>query len=577
MPVTWLLLRDAGDQAFSFDQHGDARRRERPRAARPAASPPPVIQVVVTWSRPCCSPACSPSSSAGRCSASDRRRARPGPQARPRLPALLGVTVLVLADRSGWRRARSAPGVVLAVAGAPARRRRARARRSAIRRCWSSAVYLYVAFALAPAALVLEKQPVRRVAAPLAAPGQGLLVAHVRHPAARQPHRQVIVRHPRGAVRVLVGAASPALAATGSTTSTSTRSLPLIVTALGAIVAARSPGRSPPSSTALLYVDRRMRREALDLELAAGGRRGADRHRQPRPGTPPAGTGRAPAATALAALPAGEHGLRSCARPVELDRDAAGRAAREELAKPVYRDGRPEPGRAAAALGCGPVCRPARPGRRRLAGRVRRRWSSSSLVVAVAVVALRLRLGPLRRTSRPRRRRCSSAAPGPPPSTAPRPTRTPPRASGPRRCASGCAPSSAALEERACSTRGRAAPPTRPPPTPARRCPAARPTCARAARLFDDVWYGGRPAGADARRAAARASTTGSRASPAADRGRTGDVTATTDRRPGCERRRPDRRAQLWRAGARPPSPCSLLVLLAGLVLAALGAGGPRG
>ena len=72
------------------------------------------------------------------------------------------------------------------------------------------------------------------------------------------------------------------------------------------------------------------------------------------------------------------------------------------------------------------------------------------------------------------------------------------RRSGPRRCASGCAPSSARWRSAPCSTSGPGAPRTRPPPRPAERCPAARPGCGAAAVLFDEIWYGGRPAGPEA-------------------------------------------------------------------------------
>ena len=44
--------------------------------------------------------------------------------------------------------------------------------------------------------------------------------------------------------------------------------VPLLVTSLGAIAAATVTWPFTAVSTALLYVDRRMRREALDLELA---------------------------------------------------------------------------------------------------------------------------------------------------------------------------------------------------------------------------------------------------------------------------------------------------------------------
>ena len=89
------------------------------------------------------------------------RRREAWDRARPRLPALLGVTVLVLRDhaRAGRARARArrhrSPSPVHPTAAVAVALRPRRSRPSS-----SSAAYLYIAFALAPPAIVLERQRV---------------------------------------------------------------------------------------------------------------------------------------------------------------------------------------------------------------------------------------------------------------------------------------------------------------------------------------------------------------------------------------------------------------------------------
>ena len=180
VPLTWLLLRDSGDLAFGFDEPAspdeqlDVHRERALRRRHPGRR------------------------HAGRVAAADRhphggrepRRARPAGQRRRRPGRRRGrgcrrcsaSPALVIADRdrgadalpSGRAScspssARPTPLVVVAfVVGVPV--------------AVAFAVYLYVSFALAPPAVVLEKQPVVAVAAPLAPAGQGRLVAHVRHP-----------------------------------------------------------------------------------------------------------------------------------------------------------------------------------------------------------------------------------------------------------------------------------------------------------------------------------------------------------------------------------------------------------
>jgi hypothetical protein len=125
--------------------------------------------------------------------------------------------------------------------------------------------YLYVAFALAPAAVVLERQGVRASLRRSRALVQGawwrtfgiLLLVNV-------------------IAQVLAGILSVPFTALTLLVSWLTGDgeglnpyeiLPLLVTAVGTILAAAVTWPFTAVSSALLYVDRRMRREALDIEL----------------------------------------------------------------------------------------------------------------------------------------------------------------------------------------------------------------------------------------------------------------------------------------------------------------------
>ena len=83
----------------------------------------------------------------------------------------------------------SRPGILLAVAGGAGRRGRARCWCRRPRRPGRRVVYLYTAFALAPPAIVLERQPVVAALRRSRAAGPRRVVADLRHPAARQHHR----------------------------------------------------------------------------------------------------------------------------------------------------------------------------------------------------------------------------------------------------------------------------------------------------------------------------------------------------------------------------------------------------
>ncbi len=276
VPVTWLLLRDSGDQVFSFDQSTTTTPEQDVTFAASAITATGV-QVVVTLVASLVltgilTVAVSRAVLGQSISARDAWN-----QARPRLPALLGVTGLVLLIMLGLAVLALAPGVILAVASAPT---------AAIVIAFVLgipafvvvAAYFYTAFALAPPAIVLERQGV---------------VASLRR------SRSLV----RGAwwrtfgILLLVNLIAQVLAGilgvpfTVLTLLVAWRTgdglnvyaiLPLLVTALGTIVASAVTWPFTAVSTALIYVDRRMRREALDLERARAAGVAPARHPGPR-------------------------------------------------------------------------------------------------------------------------------------------------------------------------------------------------------------------------------------------------------------------------------------------------------
>lgn len=182
--------------------------------------------------------------------------------------------------------------------------------------------------------------------------------------------------------------------------------------------------------------------------------------------------------------------------PVDLGRDEAARLAREELAKQVYREAGPSLAERVvrwlleqAARLLGDVAGVSPGG---YAGLV-----AVLLVVVVAVVSLRLRLGPLARGARADAAlftgRVRSSAEH--------------RSAADRHAASGewaeavrerlravvrLLEERAVLDERPGRTADEAA------AEAGRSLPGCASGLRRAARLFDDIWYGGRPAGPDA-------------------------------------------------------------------------------
>jgi hypothetical protein len=186
---------------------------------------------------------------------------------RPRIPALLGVTGLVILVALGLAVVCLLPGLLLAVAGSPGLVV-GLVLAVGVPVFLVAVVYLYTAFALAPPAVVLERQgPVaalRRSRALVKGSwwrtfGIVLLV-------------NIIAQVLTGILLTPFQLLSLFVAYLGGDEMNVYALLPLLVTAFGTIVAATITWPFTAVATALLYVDRRMRREALDLELvrAAG-------------------------------------------------------------------------------------------------------------------------------------------------------------------------------------------------------------------------------------------------------------------------------------------------------------------
>ena len=198
-------------------------------------------------------------------------------RARPRLPALFGVTVLVVLALAGLAALALAPGVLLAVADAPAASV-AVAFLLGVPLAVVATGYLYVAWALAPPAVVLERQPV------LAALSRSR--ALVRGAWWRTFGVLVLLNIIAGVIgQILAIPFFIASLAAGYVVGGQPEPYgfwPLVVTGVGTVVAAAVTWPFVAGATALLYVDRRIRREGLDLELArAAG--------VPLPATPGAG------------------------------------------------------------------------------------------------------------------------------------------------------------------------------------------------------------------------------------------------------------------------------------------------
>jgi hypothetical protein len=262
VPVTWLLLRDAGDVAFGFDEPDDP---DEQLAFTASALSATAIQVLVTLIASLVLTGILTVVVSRAVLGEQIGAGRAWEQARPRLPALLGVTALVIVIELGVLVLAVGPGLLLAVLSAPAPAVVV-AFVVGIPLALAVAVYLYVAFALAPPAIVLERQrvlPSLRRSRELVRGawwrtfGILLLVNVIAQFLAG------ILSVPFTVLTLLVGYL------TGDGASVNPYDiLPLLVTSVGTIAASAVTWPFTAVATALLYVDRRMRREALDVELA---------------------------------------------------------------------------------------------------------------------------------------------------------------------------------------------------------------------------------------------------------------------------------------------------------------------
>lgn len=261
LPVTYVLLRDTGDTAFSLDQPVSP---DAQLAFTASALTAGGIQVVITLVAALLLTGVL-TVVVSRAVLGERISAGAAwAKVRPRVPTLLGVTVLVLLVMLGVAALSLGPGILLAALSAPTAATVV-AFVLGVPAGLAAMVYLYVAFALAPAAVVLERAPV--VAA----------LRRSRSLVTRAWWRtfgilllvNIIAQVLAGILSVpfsLLGLLITFVGGDGDPNPYAF--LPLVVTSIGTILASAITWPFTAVSTALLYVDRRIRREALDLELA---------------------------------------------------------------------------------------------------------------------------------------------------------------------------------------------------------------------------------------------------------------------------------------------------------------------
>jgi hypothetical protein len=264
VPVKWLLLHDAIDTSVSTSSNADP---EGDLTVLAGAVTSGGIEAVITAFAVLVLSGIL-TAAVSRAVLGQRISAREAwDRTRPRIPALLGVTGLVILIALGLAVVCLVPGILLAVAGSP-RVAVGLALVVGVPVFLVAVVYLYTAFALAPPAVVLERQsPVaalRRSRALVKGSwwrtfGILLLV-------------NIIAQVLAGILLTPFQLLALFVAYLSGDEMNVYALVPLLVTALGTIIAATITWPFTAVATALLYVDRRMRREALDLELvrAAG-------------------------------------------------------------------------------------------------------------------------------------------------------------------------------------------------------------------------------------------------------------------------------------------------------------------
>jgi hypothetical protein len=264
VPISWFLLHDAGDRAFSLGSSNDTQSAQDVSvtvSSLLASATQIFITLVATLLLTGILTVVLSRAVLGQ--EIDAKQA--WQQARPRLLALFGVTVLVFLIVVGSGIVSLGPGIVLAVVGA-SDVAIGFALVIGILLFFCFALYLYVAFALAPAIVVLEKQPVvaslrrsRRLVKGAWWRTFGILLL-VNIIAA-------IVGNIFSGI-FLFAAYIAGGAGSGFENFNPYTLAPLIISGVGAVLGAAITWPFTAVASALIYIDRRMRREGLDLELS---------------------------------------------------------------------------------------------------------------------------------------------------------------------------------------------------------------------------------------------------------------------------------------------------------------------
>lgn len=266
VPVTWLLLHDLADSTFRFDATSTSSGNDL--ALTASATSAVVVQALVTLVATLLLTGVLTVALSRAVLGQPIVTGQVWAQARPRILPLFAVTALVLLIVAALAAVTLAPGVALLALGAPAVLG-GLLLAVGVLVLVALAVYLYVAFALAPAVVVLERQGVRaslRRSRQLVAGAWwrtfGILLLV-----------NVLARIIAGILSIpFTVLAFMAAFLLGDGGVNPYGIVPLLVTAVGAIIASAVTWPFTAVSSAMVYVDRRIRREALDIELtrAAG-------------------------------------------------------------------------------------------------------------------------------------------------------------------------------------------------------------------------------------------------------------------------------------------------------------------
>ncbi|MDQ1585542.1 MAG: hypothetical protein QOJ90_1345 [Actinomycetota bacterium] len=280
IPVTWLLLRDAGD--LTIDQTtGSSSDAAFAASSFSAAALQGVVTLIATLILTGVLTVVVSRAVLGQAITT----AEAWRLGRPRLPALFGVTGLVFLLAVGLAVVCLAPGIAVAAAGGPGVAI-ALLLIAGIPAFLVAMVYFYVAFALAPAVVVLERQGViasllrsRRLVKTAWWRTFGLILLV-----------NVIAQLLSGVLSTVFSIAALATSFLSGNGLQPYSFLPLVISGVGAVVASTITWPFTAAATVLIYVDRRMRREGLDMELtrAAGLTPVGE---SATPGVPPAGYG----------------------------------------------------------------------------------------------------------------------------------------------------------------------------------------------------------------------------------------------------------------------------------------------